>query len=55
MDNSLQNLLNVDQHKGLTATFLAMVVAGNRIHPNWFKGKNFKKVLLVEMWVVLRE
>lgn len=35
--NSFQNLLDVDQHKGLSATFPVTVVTGNRIHPRWFK------------------
>lgn len=37
MNNSFQNLLNVEEYKGLSATFPVMVAAGNRIHPRWFK------------------
>lgn len=37
MDDSFQNLSNADQHEDLTATFLVMVMAGNRIHPKWFQ------------------
>lgn len=37
MDNSFQNLLNVEEYKGLSAIFPVMVLTGNRIHPRWLK------------------
>lgn len=55
MDNSFQNLLNVEEYNGLSAIFPVMVLTGNRIHPGGSNKETLRKVLLTELWAGSRE